>query len=320
VKRVKKKYSSRYGRIKKRFFIKVMEGIMNRIVVVGSINVDLVFTSDIRPKAGETVLGNDFKIIAGGKGANQAVAASKLGADVTMIGCVGDDANGQFSLDNFRSVNVNTSCINEIKNVSTGVANIIVAENDNSIIVVAGANYKVDKSLIDNYKKEILNADIVLLQLEIPMDVVEYTLNLCYENNIKTVLNPAPAVLLSKNMIEKATYITPNEHECRIILGADKDTNIKDIIKDYPDKLMITMGEKGVMYFDGKDIITVPAYKVEVVDTTGAGDTFNGAFARAIVNGLELKDAINFANKASSKSVTKLGAQAGMPTLDELAE
>jgi len=297
-----------------------MEGIMNKIVVVGSINVDLVFTSDIRPKAGETVLGNDFKIIAGGKGANQAVAASKLGADVTMIGCVGDDANGQFSLDNFRSVNVNTSCISKINNVSTGVANIIVAENDNSIIVVAGANYKVDKSLIDNYKKEILNADIVLLQLEIPRDVVEYTLNLCYENNIKTVFNPAPAVTLSKNMIEKATYITPNEHECRIILGSDKDTNIKDIIKDYPNKLMITMGEKGVMYFDGKDIITVPAYKVEVVDTTGAGDTFNGAFARAIVNGLELKDAINFANKASSKSVTKLGAQAGMPTLDELTE
>jgi len=297
-----------------------MEGIMNKIVVVGSINVDLVFTSDIRPKAGETVLGNDFKIIAGGKGANQAVAASKLGADVTMIGCVGDDANGQFSLDNFSSVNVNTSCINKINNIPTGVANIIVAENDNSIIVIAGANYKVDKSLIDNYKTEILNADIVLLQLEIPMDVVEYTLNLCYENNIKTVLNPAPAVLLSKNMIEKATYITPNEHECRIILGADKDTNIKDIIKEFPNKLMITMGEKGVMYFDGQDIITVPAYKVEVVDTTGAGDTFNGAFARAIVNGLELKDAINFANKASSKSVTKLGAQAGMPTLDELIE
>lgn len=291
---------------------------MNKIVVVGSINVDLVFTSDIRPKAGETVLGNDFRLIAGGKGANQAVAASKLGAEVTMVGCVGNDSNGKFSLENFKKVNVSTSCIEEIENIPTGVANIIVAENDNSIIVVAGANYKVDKALIDKYKKQILDADMVLLQLEIPMDVVEYTLNLCYENNIKTVLNPAPAVRLSTEMVEKATYLTPNEHECKIILGAEKETNIEEIIKQYPNKLMITMGEKGVMYFDGENIVTVPACKVEVVDTTGAGDTFNGAFARAIVNNFELKDAITFANKASSKSVTKLGAQSGMPTLEEL--
>ena len=291
---------------------------MNKIVVVGSINVDLVFTSDIRPKAGETVLGNDFKLIAGGKGANQAVAASKLGAEVTMIGCVGNDSNGQFTIENFENINVNTSCIEKIENIPTGVANIIVAEDDNSIIVIAGANYKVDKTLIDKYKKEIVDADIVLLQLEIPMDVVEYTLNLCYENNVKTILNPAPAVKLKKEIIEKATYITPNEHECKIILGAKKEVNIEEILKQYPNKLMITMGEKGVMYFDGETIVKVPACKVEVVDTTGAGDTFNGAFARAIVNNFELKEAITFANKASSKSVTKLGAQAGMPTLEEL--
>lgn len=292
---------------------------MNKIVVVGSINVDLVFTSNIRPKAGETVLGNDFKVIAGGKGANQAVAASKLGADVTMIGCVGKDGNGEFSLDNFNRVNVNTSCISTINGEPTGVANIIVAEDDNSIIVVPGANYKVDKDLIDKYKKHILEADIVLLQLEIPMDVVKYTLDFCYENNIKTVLNPAPAVKLDNCMIDRATFITPNEHECKIILGAEKDSNIEDIIKKYPNKLMITMGEKGVMYYDGNEVVIVPAYKVEVVDTTGAGDTFNGAFARAIVNNYNLKDAINFANKASSKSVTKLGAQAGMPTLEEIS-
>ena len=291
---------------------------MNKIVVVGSINVDLVFTSDIRPKAGETVLGNDFKLIAGGKGANQAVAASKLGAEVTMIGCVGNDSNGQFTIENFENINVNTSCIEKIENIPTGVANIIVAEDDNSIIVIAGANYKVDKTLIDKYKKEIVDADIVLLQLEIPMDVVEYTLNLCYENNVKTILNPAPAVKLKKEIIEKATYITPNEHECKIILGAKKEVNIEEILKQYPNKLMITMGEKGVMYFDGENIVNIPACKVEVVDTTGAGDTFNGAFARAIVNNFELKEAITFANKASSKSVTKLGAQAGMPTLEEL--
>lgn len=291
---------------------------MNKIVVVGSINVDLVFTSDIRPKAGETVLGNDFRIVAGGKGANQAVAASKLGADVIVIGCVGDDANGEYSLNNFREFNVNTSCITKINDIPTGVANITVAENDNSIIVISGANYKMDRALIDRYKKEILKADIVVLQLEIPIDTVEYTLDLCYKNNIKTILNPAPAVRLDKNLIEKASYLTPNEHECRIIFNEDKDTDIKSILRKYPNKLMITMGEKGVMYFDGNDVVIVPAYSVEVVDTTGAGDTFNGAFARAIVNNYDLKNAIDFANKAASKSVTKLGAQAGMPRLEDL--
>ncbi len=291
---------------------------MNKIVVVGSINVDLVFTSDIRPKAGETVLGNDFRIVAGGKGANQAVAASKLGADVIVIGCVGDDANGEYSLNNFREFNVNTSCITKINDIPTGVANITVAENDNSIIVISGANYKMDRVLIDRYKKEILKADIVVLQLEIPIDTVEYTLDLCYKNNIKTILNPAPAVRLDKNLIEKASYLTPNEHECRIIFNEDKDTDIKSILRKYPNKLMITMGEKGVMYFDGNDVVIVPAYSVEAVDTTGAGDTFNGAFARAIVNNYDLKNAIDFANKAASKSVTKLGAQAGMPRLEDL--
>lgn len=291
---------------------------MNNIVVVGSINVDMVFTSDIRPNAGETVLGKDFKLIAGGKGANQAVAAGKLGAQVSMIGCVGDDTNGRFSLDNFKNVNVNTSYISIIKDVPTGVANIVVAENDNSIIVVSGANYSITKAMIDKNINILLNADIVMLQLEIPLDIVEYTLDICYENKVKTILNPAPAIELSQAMIDKATYITPNQHECKIIFGIDKNDNIENILKKYPNKLLVTMGEKGVMYWNGEKTILVPAYKVNVVDTTGAGDTFNGAFARAIVNNFSLDDAISFANKASSKSVMKLGAQAGMPTMDEM--
>ncbi len=291
---------------------------MNKIVVIGSINVDLVFISDIRPNAGETVLGKDFKTVAGGKGANQAVAATKLGSDVTMIGCVGDDSNGEFSINNFNNLNVNTSCITKVKDTPTGVASIIVADNDNSIIVISGANYKLDKEIIDRYKKDILAADLVMLQLEIPIDTVEHVIDLCYENNVRTILNPAPAIKLDKRLIEKSTYITPNEHECKIILGEDKNADIKEILKRYPNKIIMTMGEKGVMYFDGSDIVVVPGYKVEVVDTTGAGDTFNGAFARAIVNNYSLKDAIDFANKAASKSVTKLGAQTGMPYINEM--
>lgn len=289
---------------------------MGKVVVVGSINVDMVFTSDIRPKAGETVIGKEFSLIPGGKGANQAVACAKLGAESMMVGCVGHDTNGEFAIDNLNSVNVGIDCIDIVYNVPTGVANIIVAEDDNSIIVIPGANYEVKKETIDKYKDVILSADIVLLQLEIPLETVEYTLDLCKKNNVKVLLNPAPAVELSSSMIENATYITPNEHELKVILGKDCDTEAE--MKKYPNKLIVTLGSKGVKYFDGDEMKLIPSYKVEVVDTTGAGDTFCGAFAAALVRNDNLEDAIKFANKAAAFSITKLGAQSGMPTLKEM--
>lgn len=288
---------------------------MGKTVVVGSINVDLVFTSDIRPKAGETVMGSTFSTIPGGKGANQAVAASKLGASSTMIGCIGNDQNGEFSINNLNLMNVDTSCIKKTDNAPTGVANIVVAEHDNSIIVIAGANYEITKEDIDNCRDVILSADIVLLQLEIPLEVVEYTAQLCRKNNVRVLLNPAPAVELPETLIENATYITPNEHELNIILG--KQNNVDETIKMYPNKIIVTMGSKGVKYFDGSEMKLVPSYNVEVVDTTGAGDTFCGGLAAALVKGDKLEDAIKFANKAAAISITKLGAQSGMPTLDE---
>lgn len=290
---------------------------MNKIVVIGSINADLVFSSDRRPLAGETVTGNEFKTVPGGKGANQAVAAAKLGADVTMIGCVGSDINGSFSVDNLKRMNVDTNSIKTVDN-STGVACITLADNDNSIIVIPGANSNLSVSVVDEYKSAILQSDLVLLQLEIPIETVSYVVNLCNENNIATVLNPAPAVKIDEDLLNKISFITPNEHEVRIIFGLEENVDIVDTIKKYPNKLLITLGEKGVMYYDGKDIITVPAEQADVVDTTGAGDTFNGAFARAIVNEFKIYDAIKFANKAAAKSVTKFGAQGGMPYLNEL--
>ncbi len=289
---------------------------MGKVVVIGSINVDLVFTSNLRPKAGETVLGNTFSVIPGGKGANQAVAASKLGADSVMIGCVGSDANGDFAVGNLKSADVNTDCIDVVNDAPTGVANIIVAENDNSIIVIPGANYEVDNTMIDKYRDVILSADIVLLQLEIPKKTVEYALELCKNNNVKVLLNPAPAVELSSSMIENAAYITPNEHELKVILGKDCDT--AEEMKKYPNKLIVTLGSKGVKYFDGNEMKLVPSYKVEVVDTTGAGDTFCGALAAALVRGYNMEESIKFANKAAAYSITKLGAQSGMPTLEQL--
>jgi ribokinase len=260
-------------------------------------------------------MGSTFSTIPGGKGANQAVAASKLGASSCMVGCIGNDQNGEFSINNLNLMNVDTSCIKKTYNAPTGVANIIVAEHDNSIIVIAGANYEITKEDIDSCKDVILSADIVLLQLEIPLDVVEYTANLCRENNVKVLLNPAPAVELPETLIENATYITPNEHELNIILG--KQNNVDETIKMYPNKIIVTMGSKGVKYFDGKEMKIVPSFNVEVVDTTGAGDTFCGGLAAALVRGDKLEEAIKFANKAAAISITKLGAQSGMPTLEE---
>lgn len=287
---------------------------MGRVVVVGSINVDMVFTTDIRPKAGETVLGNTFSVIPGGKGANQAVAAAKLGAETYMVACVGNDSNGEFSLKNLKNMNVNTEGVRKV-NEPTGVANIVVADNDNSIIVISGANFSVDKEIIEDNKKHILRADIVLLQLEIPMEVVEYVIDLCVENNVKVLLNPAPAAKLTKSAIEKASYITPNEHELKLIFN---NQNTDEVLMNYPNKLIVTLGSKGVKYYDGNEIREIPSNKVDVLDTTGAGDTFCGGLAAALVRGDSIEEAIKFANKAASFTVTKLGAQSGMPTLKDL--
>jgi ribokinase len=288
---------------------------MGKIVVVGSINMDMVFTSDKRPKAGETVIGNTFSLIPGGKGANQAVAASKLGADTYMIGCVGNDSNGEFSLKNLRDMKVNTRAVKIVDKAPTGLANIIVADNDNSIIVIPGANFEMDKDVIKENKALLLSADMVLLQLEIPMEVVEYVVDICAENKVRVLINPAPAAPLKKSLIEKATYITPNEHELRLIFD-NQETDA--VLKQYPNKLIVTMGSRGVKYHDGNEIREVPSNKVDVVDTTGAGDTFCGALAAALVRGDSIEDAVIFANKAASFTVTRLGAQSGMPELADL--
>ncbi|HHT37910.1 MAG TPA: ribokinase [Mollicutes bacterium] len=290
---------------------------MAPILVVGSINADQVVVTDIVPRLGETVIGKSFKIVPGGKGANQAVAASRLGADVSFIGCVGNDTNGTFLLNNFKNNNVITDGIKIIDNASSGIAAITVCEGKNSIIVAPGANYHVTKEIIDEKIDLILKANLVLLQLEIPLDTVEYIVDICYENKIPVILNPAPAFKLKESIIDKVTYLTPNEHETETIFNTN---DFDSLVTKYPNKLIITLGEKGLMYFDGEKVINIPANKVEVVDTTGAGDTFNGALAYKLVNNASLKDSLIFANKAASLKIKQVGAQNGMPTLSEMEE
>ncbi|MDC2866930.1 ribokinase [Bacillus sp. BP-3] len=292
---------------------------MPNIVVVGSISVDLVAISKKRPKAGETVIGEAFHTVPGGKGANQAVAAVRLGANVAMVGAIGNDNYGKLVRKNLENEHIFNEYVEAVTHETTGVAHIVLAEEDNSIIVVQGANRSVNEQLVNRAKDLLTKADMVVLQLEIPLKTVKYVLHICEEHQIPVILNPAPAQKLPKEVLQKATYITPNEHECRIVLD-DFTSPIELLLEKYPNKLLMTEGRNGVRFHNGKEVVHVPSISVEVVDTTGAGDTFNGALAVAIAEGEELQQAICFANIAAGISVTKLGAQGGMPSRDKLRE
>ncbi|MEH7340662.1 ribokinase [Priestia megaterium] len=290
---------------------------MAKVTVIGSSSMDLVVTSNIRPGAGETVLGESFKTVPGGKGANQAVAAARLGADVSMIGCVGEDHYGKAILENFKSNGVSAENVKPVTDSDSGTAHIILAEGDNSIVVVKGANDYITPDYVEKAKEKIKEADIVLIQQEIPEETVEYVAQLCQELKVPLLLNPAPARPLKAEVIEQVSYITPNEHEAELLFeGKEKE----EVLKQYPNKLFITEGKQGVRYFNGEKEVLVPSYQVETIDTTGAGDTFNAALAVALAEGMGFEKGIQFANRAASLSVTKFGAQGGMPTRKEVEE
>ncbi|AUS08436.1 ribokinase [Laceyella sacchari] len=290
---------------------------MVKIVVVGSASMDLVVTSNKRPGAGETVLGESFKTVPGGKGANQAVAAARLGAEVTMIGCVGDDHYGEIIIRNLEENDVCTSFMKPVTHTESGTAHIVLAEGDNSIVVVKGANDLVTPSYVQQALRPIHEADMVLIQQEIPEETVEYVSQVCHASGVPLLLNPAPARTVSPEVIARASYLTPNEHETEILFPG---LTAEEALKQYPNKLFITVGKQGVRYHNGTREVTVPAYPVEAVDTTGAGDTFNAAFAVALAEGKSIAASLRFANRAASLSVMKFGAQGGMPTRQEVEE
>ena len=203
--------------------------------------------------------------------------------------------------------------------VPTGLAIITVGEHDNTIIVVKGANGLVDRAYIDSIKEILLDYDMVVLQHEIPLDTVHYVVELCASHGIKTLLNPAPAAEVPMEIIDKVTYLTPNEHEAVLIFGKERST--EELLRAYPEKLFITQGSRGVAVgLSGGEVLTVPARKTEVVDTTGAGDTLNGAFCVKITEGSSITEALQYANVAASLSIGKFGAQSGMPTAREVEQ
>lgn len=288
-----------------------------RLAVVGSINMDMTVTAERIPLKGETLRGGSLSHIPGGKGANQAVAMAKLGAEVEMFGCVGNDENGRILLERLQEVGVQTDHIAVLSDVPTGIAMITVGDNDNTIIVVPGANGKVDKAYVDGIKEELKKFDMVVLQHEIPLETVHYVVEFCDENKIPVVLNPAPAAEVPMDIIEKVTYVTPNEHEAVLIFGNDDST--EELLRKYPEKLVITQGSRGVSTcLKNNEILNIPVRPAKVVDTTGAGDTLNGAFAVQIAAGADIKSALIYANTAASLSTEKFGAQSGMPSAEDV--
>ncbi|KSU82016.1 ribokinase [Fictibacillus enclensis] len=283
-----------------------------KITVVGSINMDLVTLSEKVPKMGETLLGQEFRTIPGGKGANQAVAAAKLGADVRMVGCVGDDVFGTELLEHLKKQGVDVSHVDQVSG-STGTATILVSEGDNSIIVVPAANHSVTPLLVEKKRDAIAGSDFLLVQLEIPLESVQKAVSIAKENGVKVILNPAPIEELSEELLQQTDYITPNEHELERLLQDRDQASIQD-------KIIVTKGSDGLTFYQNNEEVNLPSYSVEVKDTTGAGDSFNGGLAVGLSQGMSLQEACRYGNAVAALSTTKLGAQTGMPTKEEVEQ
>ena len=289
------------------------------MAVVGSINMDLVTNAPRFPRMGETLLGTDFNRFMGGKGANQAVAAARLGADVRMIGAVGDDGFGYEMLTNLDREGVSSDCVKTVQGYSSGIANITVAGGENSIVAVSGANFALTPEDVLAHEETIAGSDVVLSQLEIPMECVITAAKLAQKHGRPFVLNPAPAQRLPQELLELTTLLTPNTYELAASLGLPQDMSAEELISRSPCPVLMTVGEKGAVYNDEQGVLHyVPSFPVTPVDSTGAGDTFNGAFAVYWKEGMET--AVRKACAAAAVSITQNGAQSGMPSEEELEE
>jgi ribokinase len=298
---------------------------LNRITVIGSSNTDMVIKTSKLPAPGETILGGNFFMNPGGKGANQAVAASRLGGKVSFVGKTGDDIFGKQAKQLFESEGINTDYMFTDPDNPSGVALITVdAKAENCIVVAPGSNSNLTLADIDSAREEILRSEIILMQLEIPLETVMYAAGIAFDSGKKVILNPAPARDLPDELLKKLYVITPNETEAELLTGikvndlASAEKAAKILHGKGIKIVIITLGSKGAFYYSGESFKIIPAPKVEALDTTAAGDVFNGALAVAVCEGLELEKAIELANKAASISVTRLGAQSSAPYWKEI--
>lgn len=296
------------------------------IIVVGSSNTDMVVKTDRLPAPGETVLGGDFMIAAGGKGANQAVAAARAGGKVCFITKVGNDIFGARTIKGLKKDRINVNYVYKTNDAPSGVALIMVDKlGENSIAVAPGANSKLTPKDVFAAESIFKDAKVLLVQLEIPLETVKAAIDLAFKYNLKIILNPAPAAKLPRDLFKKVTIITPNEIEAQILTGLKIKTNENDLsriaqklINLGVKNVIITLGENGVFVKNDAIEAIIPSFKVKPVDTTAAGDVFNGALAVAITKNMDLNDAIRFANAAAAISVTRPGAQPSAPRLTEI--
>ena len=298
------------------------------IVVVGSINLDLVAHTDHIPVAGETVQGSGFEMHPGGKGANQAVAVARLGYPVTMIGKLGSDAPGQQLRAHLKSAGVGLECVGQSE-AASGVAMIVVAaDGDNCIVVTPGANADVTPEFVDLHADVIRNAGVVLTQLEIPVDTVQRVAALCSAHHVPLILDPAPAQTLPEDLLKRVTWFTPNETEAAFYApdglngGAEANSSVmaQRLLEQGSAGVLLKMGSRGAYLATKRMGEQLDAIEVNAVDTTAAGDAFNGAFAVGLLLGKPPVESARFAIAAAALSVTRAGAQPSMPVLKEVEE
>ena len=286
---------------------------------------DLVVETPRYPEEGETIIGGKFEQIPGGKGANQALAAAKLGDDVEFIGACGDDSFAPKLKSSLKNGGAKIDNIFDLKGISTGVAVITVdKKGNNRIIVSPGANYELNQVKIEEIKAKIVEAEYILLQLEIPVETIERIIEIAAANNTKIILDPAPAVKLSAELLSKVDFLLPNEGELELLLSGSEEKSRLEKVNHLLDlgvkNIIVTEGKNGVNFYNKKEKIHLDSLKVKAVDTTAAGDVFAGAFAANLVKDNDIKKALEFAVKAAAYSVTKTGAQSSIPDKRELNE
>lgn len=295
------------------------------VVVIGSLNMDLVTRAPRLPKGGETLIGHSFATVSGGKGANQAVAAARLGAQVAMVGCVGNDDYGVQLRDALLAEQIDCQAVSTVAD-SSGVALIVVDDNSqNAIVIVAGANGAMTPAVIDRFDAVLQAADVVICQLEIPDATVGHALKRARELGKTVILNPAPASRpLPADWFTAIDYLIPNESEAAALSGLpvdsleDAESAASQLIAMGAGKVIVTLGAQGSLFANGKDFEHFPAPKVKAVDTTAAGDTFVGGFAAALASGKSEAEAIRYGQVAAALSVTRAGAQPSIPTMSDV--